>query len=146
MSHADAIAAAVPLEWRKPFEHVAGEVLDDFYLHPSTRSVGAAPDWRRFAGRWLGTVGERLARRRGVAVLAWIDRPQHFRLTAPEHSSSSPALQASCIPEPDPVPTVAPVHNDAGAAAAGGFVVASFLSEPLWRRTLSDGRWEAKAS
>jgi hypothetical protein len=90
-------AAALSLAGNKPFGHAVDELLDEFYLHPDVRQarIDDAPVSTGDAlhDAWLGAVGEHLARRWGLQVPAWAERPQHFRMTAPRFFPPSAALR-----------------------------------------------------
>jgi hypothetical protein len=90
-------AVAATLSGDKEFAHAVDEFLDDFYLNPPTRQarIDTAPPetGEVLQDAWLGAVGEHLARRWGLAVPAWTERPQHFRVARPAFLPPSPALQ-----------------------------------------------------
>src|SRR4051812_9768968 len=91
-------AAAATLSADKEFANAVDEFLDDFYLNPPTwqTRIDAAPPatGEALQDAWLGAAGEHLARRWGLVVPPWTERPQHFRLAEPTFLPASPALQA----------------------------------------------------
>src|SRR3954447_23388311 len=90
-------AVAATLSGDKEFAHAVDEFLDDFYLNPPTRQarIDTAPPetGEVLQDAWLGAVREHPARRGGLAVPAWTERPQHFRVARPAFLPPSPALQ-----------------------------------------------------
>ncbi|WMT73325.1 hypothetical protein [Bradyrhizobium sp. Ash2021] len=68
---------------------------------------------------WLGALGEHLARRWGLQVPAWAERPQHFRMTAPQFFSPSAALRGYLYFESPLAFRRRHDLHDARAAAAG---------------------------
>jgi hypothetical protein len=114
----------VALTGCKPFAHAIDEFLEEFYLHPATRQtrIDAAPMSTGDALQNAYPVRSASIARRGLSV----PDGSTGRSTSGSRRRLLPAVAraagAPIIRGPDRVPTLAPVH-DAAAAAARGFLV-----------------------
>ena len=111
MSRPQTLAEVAEIARMQPsgFALALDEFMDEFYLdHPDKaaqqRRIDPIPEQVGDAliDAWIGAAGEHLARRWGLSVPAWTERPHHFALAKPSFHPNSPAIRGMLLVESPP--------------------------------------------